>query len=748
MYHFQISAHTQVGESIGLVGSIPELGEWDITRCVHLQTRADRYPLWSVDIEISHQTVLALADYSAFEYKYVRFKADGTAEWEAWGHNRWLPLDTNPQSQTLVIEDGAFGFVQPYPFGHYDNVDRTPPERGPQSLKAVILGSSVARGHKAWMMEGWAAQLEQALHQQYGHQVVNCSEVGANVSRTLARFPEVVEPEHPDIVVIALSLGNEGLAYCAPEEQLAVQRRFESGLQRLIKMTWDIGARPILGGVYPHGEYTPEQYAVLQETHQRMLSWGIPVLDWLAAVDDGNGRWKPDTSYDPAHPNTLGQRLMFEAIALPFFQQKQDAWLQERRSQRPERIIYQDEKGFQVTADVLEKQVRISNPSAQTYTIHRLWPALQSALHEKAQLVPGLYWLESGQPDVPSVFTVGPHGTIETTVEVPPGAELSYRPAFNFWMPDPARLLFYDGQLGIIQEDEQHLRVFNESDHAFNIHPMWKEVRRALKAMPSGVYADPLNPDVPFRTLMVGDEGLESRVKAPPHSVLRLHYQCPLSEINRIAIVPLGDRCAARMMLYKMEYDGPAFPFDLTRTTQISDIADIIENRFEDMWNPEFLHYSLDAGRIYHGKWSGLSFAHEVEETDDPLWDMTPVFERMRMRYSARAQRFWYTLQHSDKLLFVRTGWADRNGVVDLVSKLEIHCQGKPFHLLLISPQPSEEFADVANMSHYNLEFNPDRMYEDLGHWLYCTDVFRGILESLGVSSKNLFWCPPNIKSV
>ncbi|PSB42584.1 hypothetical protein, partial [Chamaesiphon polymorphus] len=48
------------------------------------------------------------------------------------------------------------------------------------------------------------------------------------------------------------------------------------------------------------------------------------------------------------------------------------------------------------------------------------------------------------------------------------------------------------------------------------------------------------------------------------------------------------------------------------------------------------------------------------------------------------------------------------------------------------------------NVLHYNLEFNPDRMYEDLGHWLYCTDIMRGILDSIGVSSKNLFWCPPN----
>jgi hypothetical protein len=244
---------------------------------------------------------------------------------------------------------------------------------------------------------------------------------------------------------------------------------------------------------------------------------------------------------------------------------------------------------------------------------------------------------------------------------------------------------------------------------------------------------------------MIGNDGLESRVKSPPKSALRFQYKCQLSDISRVAILPLGDRCAVRMMLYKMEYDGPAYPFDLTRTTKIGDVADAIANRFYDMWNPAFLHYSAEAGRIYHTKWSGLSFAHEVEEQDDPINDMSPVYERMRVRYTARSERFWYAIRHCDQVLFVRTGIADRGGVVDLVNKLEKQCLGKPFQLLLLSPQPSDEFSDLPKVLHYNVEFNPDRMYEDLGHWMYCTEVMHKILESIGISSKNLFWCPPKI---
>jgi hypothetical protein len=243
--------------------------------------------------------------------------------------------------------------------------------------------------------------------------------------------------------------------------------------------------------------------------------------------------------------------------------------------------------------------------------------------------------------------------------------------------------------------------------------------------------------------MMIGPDGLESRVKIPAKGAVLFEYRCPLADVMRVAIVPLGDRCAVRMMLYKMEFDGPAFPFDLTRTTQVSDVAHMIEEGFRDMWNPAFLHYDPGARRIFHSRWSGLSFAHEVEDDDDPLHDMTPVHERMRARYSARSARFWYTLQTADKLLFVRTGLADRLSVLDLMEKLAKHCQGKPFHLLLLSAQPSDEFSGIPDLLHYAVEFNPDWMYEDLDYWLNCTDQMRTILASLGVSTKNLFWCPP-----
>jgi len=244
-----------------------------------------------------------------------------------------------------------------------------------------------------------------------------------------------------------------------------------------------------------------------------------------------------------------------------------------------------------------------------------------------------------------------------------------------------------------------------------------------------------------MKTIGIVKDGQESRIKAPPKSSLTFTYRSDLAAISRVGIIPLGDRCAVRMLLYKLELDGPAYPFDLTRTTLLSDVADIIENRFHDMWNPHYLRYNPHEKRMYHTKWTGLSFAHEVEDSDQ---NMYPVFERMKIRYTNRSERFWYTLKHANELLFIRTGVADRNSIIDIVEKLERLCAGKPFRFMLISLQDGRDIADIPHVLHYCFDFNPDRMYQDEGYWMECARTMGSILNSLGVSSKNLFWCPPN----
>ncbi len=751
MYRFQITAATKPGETIVLVGSCPELGSWDIANGVPLRTGGDRYPLWWVDVAFNGDVYNSdvyngeRTEPQRIEYKYVRLGQDGQAAWEGWGHNRWIPLEPELPAGCVIVEDGLFGNIHPHPYGYFaDPIPQALSPKGAEGLKVVVIGSSVALGCSAWLLRGWSWRLSQALRDRYGHQLVNRSEIGANVSGTIARFSQVVTPEQPDIVIIALSLGNEGFASSSSQQRRAIQRHFENGLQQLIKMTRELGARPILGGLYPNGGYTAEHCDWLRETHDRMATWGVPLLDWWAVLADGSGRWQPGLAFDPAHPNTRGHQLMYEAIDLNLFQPiPKDLNPPQTLDVAGRVTLFQDPDGFEIGACKAENSFRILNTSPHTYQITPNWLTLQAAL-QTAAFPAGVYMAEAEATGQLFSLFIQDEGQIATTLSLPPATDLTFYPAFHFFASQRFQVLFFDGPLKILRRGDRRLYLINKSDHEYNLHPMWSALRAAFKAMPTGLYEDPHHPEIPFRSLMVGREGLESRVKVPAQSAIALEYRCPLSEVNRVAILPLGDRCAVRMLLYKLEYDGPAFPFDLTRTTNLADVADLIQNDFRDMWNPAFLSYNAEEKRIYHTQWTGLSFAHEVEDYEDPVQDMSPIHERMQVRYSARAKRFSYTLEHCDKVLFVRTGGCDRATVIDLVEKLKSKCQDKPFRLLLISPQNSDEFAGLPNVLHQNLAFNPDRMYEDLGYWQHCTERMGEILKNLGISSKNLFWCPPN----
>lgn len=738
MYRFQVRAHTQPGEYIAIVGSVPKLGMWSPAQALPLTTNPDIYPLWQIELDPTH---LVHAE-NRLEYQYLHIKPPNKVEWESKLKNRAVPIEPTPE--LLVIDNGYWGTIEPYAYSYYEY--GTAPLILPQregSLKIVVVGSSVAAGCSAWKLRGWAWLLQQELQRRFGHQVLLHAKLGANVTNIIDWFPDLVANHRPDIVIVALSLGNEGLASAPSYEYKAIQRRFESGLQKLLDMTRGIGAVPMLGGVYPNGHYNQDHYNILLETHHRMLCWEVPVFNWLGALDNGQGRWKPGISFDHAHPNSEGHRLMFAAIPLELFDLNR-AQLQEKQKQPlPDKVpVFSDEQGFHLLVNPQNKALRIINATRYPYVISPAWRELQEAVQTKANLLPGIYTLNHPNHNMPLSFFVRGDRTIETVLEIPPGTDSEYAATFHLFAPKACQILYYDGQLGLLKESDQRLRILNETDHEYNIHPMWQEVRSALKAMPPGVYKDTLEPEAPFRTMMIGKEGLESRIKARPKSSIIYEYRSPLSAISRVGIIPLGDRCAVRMLLYKLELDGPAYPFDLTRTTILSDVADIIANRFENMWNPDYLRYNPFEKRIYHTKWSGLSFAHEVEENDQ---NMYPVFERMKMRYSNRAARFWYTIKHANELLFIRTGVADRNSVIDMVQKLEQICGNKPFRFMLISLQDARDIVDIPHVLHYCFDFNPDRMYNDEHYWRECAKTMGSILESIGVSSKNLFWCPPKV---
>ena len=115
-----------------------------------------------------------------------------------------------------------------------------------------------------------------------GWEVLNQSRGGDNTITITPRFEPEGVPDadtrylttvDPGYVVIALSLGNEGIKRCAPGQEPrgcspsreaadAVYQQFADGLQRLIRRSRDAGIEPIVGMTYARGDFTEAEYEI------------------------------------------------------------------------------------------------------------------------------------------------------------------------------------------------------------------------------------------------------------------------------------------------------------------------------------------------------------------------------------------------------------------------------------------------------------------------------------------------------
>ncbi|MDS1269522.1 carbohydrate-binding module family 20 domain-containing protein [Lipingzhangella sp. LS1_29] len=79
------TVETWYGQEVAMVGNHAELGNWDPHQGLHLDTDADTYPEWSVQVDVPEGT----------EWKLVKLDPDGTVTWEDEIDNRvWSGADT------------------------------------------------------------------------------------------------------------------------------------------------------------------------------------------------------------------------------------------------------------------------------------------------------------------------------------------------------------------------------------------------------------------------------------------------------------------------------------------------------------------------------------------------------------------------------------------------------------------------------------------------------------------------------
>lgn len=71
-----------------------------------------------------------------------------------------------------------------------------------------------------------------------------------------------------DVVIVSLSLANEGLGMREPEY---IQQMFLDNILKIAKLLAAIGPKVILGGVYPNNLYGKPEYIALKEVNASLL---------------------------------------------------------------------------------------------------------------------------------------------------------------------------------------------------------------------------------------------------------------------------------------------------------------------------------------------------------------------------------------------------------------------------------------------------------------------------------------------
>ncbi|CAK0860750.1 unnamed protein product [Prorocentrum cordatum] len=192
--------------------------------------------------------------------------------------------------------------------------------------RVLVLGSSVSTGEGATEQgRGWAALLQAELRKapwgfehwsrgKGGTHVEYWQDEGALLAERVADFA---------VVILSLSLGNEGLARQESAADIErVARRYADGLRRIarrLRQAMHPQARLVLGGPYPHGDYKAGHLRAIQEVRQELLTWPEVdhVIDFLKpCVHDGRGHWHRGAWRDPGHPNDAGHRQMFQCVEL------------------------------------------------------------------------------------------------------------------------------------------------------------------------------------------------------------------------------------------------------------------------------------------------------------------------------------------------------------------------------------------------------------------------------------------------
>ena len=190
----------------------------------------------------------------------------------------------------------------------------------------AVMGSSVASGwvtsreRSQDMQNGYAFRLARWLAPR-GFKVVNVSVPGDTTQKVLDRLEKDLFPLKPDFVVIALSLENEGIRGLGGKNPAQVYTGFRNNLREIIARCRARGIQPVLGSVYPNDNFTEaSHHKYVTDMNLEIAAWDVPSINFLGALDRGEGCFVEGITFDLDHPNDAGHRELFHSIVPGLFE--------------------------------------------------------------------------------------------------------------------------------------------------------------------------------------------------------------------------------------------------------------------------------------------------------------------------------------------------------------------------------------------------------------------------------------------
>jgi len=193
-----------------------------------------------------------------------------------------------------------------------------------QDCSVLLVGSSVAYGTGATNDYGWSSHLAAALAQPpYQLSLINAAVPGRTAQTTLGDLEAALAIHNPRVVLVGLSLANEGLRLTFDVAQAEnIAQNYLSGLRAIAQRADQADADVIIGGVYGYGRpgdnwpsaFLPFQAQTLFETNATLGTWEYPYVDFLSTTATSDGRWRTGLAANAGHPNDSGSLVMSEAI--------------------------------------------------------------------------------------------------------------------------------------------------------------------------------------------------------------------------------------------------------------------------------------------------------------------------------------------------------------------------------------------------------------------------------------------------